>query len=148
MLENSPERQKAVKEIGENSTYETLERQADELAKTHKGEAKLMMEQANAMKKASLFARGQFMLQEFSRPGFPINKMLLNREWVEQVKNRLGEAVDLPQLASGNRKALGDLFAAKETITKATENLVVESKPILVEKEPQMQAPSVSGIHL
>ena len=148
VLENSPERQKAIKEIGENSTYETMERQAAELAKTHKGEAKLMMEQANAMKKASLFARGQFMLQEFSRPGFPINKMLLNREWVEQVKNQLGEAVDLPQLASGNRKAIGDLFATKETITKATENLVVESKPILVEKEPQMQAPSVSGIQL
>ena len=148
VLESTPVHQQAVEAIAENSTYETMERQAAELAKTHKGEANLMMEQANAMKKAHTFARGQIILQDLTRPAFPINKMLLNREWVEQVKNQLGEAVDLPQLASGNRKAIGDLFATKEAITKATENLVVESNPVLMEKEPQMQAPSVGGIQL
>ena len=104
-----------------------------------------LKELGDQMKHLQLVNRSKLLL-EHTRPGYHhINKNLLNKDWVNAVKDQLGEKAGLSQILSGSRNSIIETFLNNSELANITKDLALEPKSNQPEKALDLQAPVIEA---
>ena len=96
------------------------------------------------MEEQAAIARKKFTLMEFGRTGAPINKNLLNPDWVDAAKEQLAKNVDLTKILS-DRESIALAFHSDFELAMITKDLVPEAKSAQKEKSLELEQPQLQN---
>ena len=146
IIEDNPVHKQIMKDLNDNNQFLPVEREADKAQKEgRQDEAEALYKTVQEMQKQAAIASSKYALFEFTRSAPPINKNLLNENWVNAAKEQLAKNVDLTKILSSG-KSIIDAFHSDFDLAMATKDLVPEAKSGQKEKslemeQPQLQAP-------
>lgn len=143
-LEDSPVYKQVLADLEYNSQHLHVQKQADEAKAQGMEVADVLYQTAKEMENQAAIARKKFTLLEFNRTGAPINKNLLNENWVDAAKNQLAKNVDLTKILSSG-KSITDAFHSEFDLAMATKDLVLEAKSAQKEKSLELEQPQLQA---
>ena len=144
MIGDSPAHKQVMEDLEYNSQHLHVQKQADEAKAQGMEVAETLYKTAAEMEKQAAIARKKFTLLEFNRTGAPINKNLLNENWVDAAKNQLAKNVDLTKILSSG-KSITDAFHSEFDLAMATKDLVQEAKSAQKEKSLELEQPQLQA---
>lgn len=145
MIDDSPAHKQVMEDLEYNSQHLHVQQQANEAKAQGMEVADTLYKTAKEMENQAAIARKKFTLMEFGRTGAPINKNLLDEDWVNAAKDQLAKNVGLTKILS-DREAIDEAFHSDFDLAMITKDLVPEPKSVQKEKsleleQPQLQAP-------
>ena len=145
-IEGTEGYKKNLKDMEEGYGYTDVKAQAAEAEQQNRhAAAKALREKADEMQRLAETAKSRILLQEFTRPGYALNKALLKKDWVEAEKNRLAEAAGIDKIISGNNKGIIEAFVSNTELAKLSKDLDIGAKQAQPENALQLQNPKVEN---
>ena len=145
ILEDNPDHKQIVKDLNDNNKFLPVEREADKAQKEgRQDEAEALFKTAEEMKKQAAIASAKHTLFEFTRSAPPINKNLLNENWVDAAKNQLAKNMVLTKILSSG-KSIIDAFHSDFELAMATKDLVPQVKSGQKEKSLELEQPQLQN---
>lgn len=144
MIGDSPAHKQVMEDLEYNSQHLHVQKQADEAKKQGMEVAETLYKTAAEMENRAAIARKKFTLMEFGRTGAPINKNLLDENWVDAAKAQLAKNVDLKKILS-DRKSISEAFHSDFELAMITKELVPEAKSGQKEKSLELEQPQLQA---
>ena len=145
MFENDPTYQKILKDLDYSNSFTSVERDADKAKKEGRlDEAETLYRTVEEMKQQAPIAKAKETLFQLTRTAPPINKNLLNENWVVAAKEQLAKNLDLPKILT-SRKNIAEAFYSDFELAMSTKDLVPETKSAQLQKSLEINQPQLQN---
>jgi hypothetical protein len=142
---NDPAYQQILQDLAYGNGHTSVEAEAKKAQQEgHQKEAETLYKTVEEMKMTAQIANGKNTLFELTRTAPPINKNLLNPDWINAAKEQLAKNMDLTKVLT-SRKNIAEAFYSDFELAMDTKDLVPETKSAQLQKSLEIDQPQLQS---
>lgn len=144
-IENEPAYQQILKDLAYGNGFTSVEANAKKAQQEgRQDEAATLYQTVEEMKMTLQTAKAKESLFQLTRTAPPINKNLLNENWVDAAKEQLAKNLDLPKILT-SRKNIAEAFYSDFELAMDIKDLVPEPKSAQLQKSLEINQPQLQN---